>query len=207
VVTVEPWDSFVLVNGHAAHGEKSDSSNLALLCRVALGEPGEDTAAYGRAIAECATTLGSGRPLVQRLADLRVGRRSTPDRIRRASVRPTLTEATPGDLAMALPARLVTNLVEGLEALDALMPGVAAGGTLLYAPEIKFFDTRYRVSPDMESSVPRLFLAGDAGGHSRGVVYSALTGVLAGQGVLRALTGRVRPIPVRLECPGPSLEG
>jgi uncharacterized protein len=190
-VTVENWDSFVLVNGHSPHRGLSENTNFALLTRVTLADPVEDTMRYGRVIADCATTLGGGRPLIQRLKDLRMGRRSTPARLRRASVTPTLTEATPGDISMALPARILRNILEGLDRLDRVLPGVAAEGTLIYAPEIKFYDTRYRVTPDMETTVPAFFIAGDGSGHSRGIVYSAVTGLLAGQGVLRRLTGRV----------------
>jgi uncharacterized FAD-dependent dehydrogenase len=186
-VTVESWDSFVLVNGHAPYRGQSPNTNFALLTRVELTDPVEDAMRYGRVLADCATTLGGGRPLVQRLKDLRLGRRSTPGRIRRSTVRPTCAEATPGDISMAMPGRIVRNVVEALERLNALLPGVAAGGTLLYAPEIKFYDTRYRVSPDLETTVPAFFVAGDASGHSRGIVYSAVTGSLAGQGILRRL--------------------
>ena len=119
-------------------------------------------------------------------------------------MRPTLAEATPGDLAMALPSRIVLDLVEALDRLDTILPGVGAEGTLLYAPEIRYTDARYGVTPDLESSRPGFFVAGEGSGHARGVVYAAVTGVFAAHGVLRRLTGRVPEEPVSLVSTGPT---
>jgi uncharacterized FAD-dependent dehydrogenase len=85
---------------------------------------------------------------------------------------------------MALPHRVVVDLLEALETLDRVMPGVASGSTLLYAPEIKFYDTRYRVREGMETELPGFYVAGDASGHSRGIVFAALTGILAARHIL-----------------------
>ena len=80
---------------------------------------------------------------------------------------------------MALPQRVVTDILEGIKRLDRIMPGLAADGTLIYAPEIKFYDTRYRVRAGMETELPGFYVAGDASGHSRGIVFAAVTGILA----------------------------
>lgn len=128
------------------HEKKSNNTNFAFLTRIELTEPVEDTTAYGKSIAQLATTIGGGKPLIQRLGDLRRGgRRSTWARIRRSDVEPTLKHVTPGDIAMALPHRVVTNIIEGLEKLDRVLPGVASDHTLLYAPpEIKYYAMRQR---------------------------------------------------------------
>lgn len=183
-VVAEDHGDFVLVNGHAENEHKTQNTNFALLVRIELTDPVEDTTEYGRAIAKLATTIGGGRPILQRLKDLRQGRRSTLERIRRVPIEPTLKEFTPGDISMALPHRVVVDLVEALSMLDRVIPGVDSGSTLLYAPEIKFYDTRYRVRKGMETELPGFYVAGDASGHSRGIVFAALTGILAARHIL-----------------------
>lgn len=183
-VVAEDHGDFVLVNGHAENEKKTANTNFALLVRIELTNPVEDTTEYGRAIAKLATTIGGGKPILQRLKDLRQGRRSTLERIRRVPIEPTLPEFTPGDISMALPHRVVVDLVEALSMLDKVMPGVDSGSTLLYAPEIKFYDTRYRIRKGMETELPGFYVAGDASGHSRGIVFAAVTGILAARHIL-----------------------
>ena len=182
-VVREKYEEFSLVNGHAENELKTENTNFALLSHIELTDPVEDTTEYGRAIAKLATTIGGGRPIIQRLKDLNRGRRSTAERLRRVTISPTLTDATPGDISMALPDRVVVNLREGLEQLNNIIPGLTADNTFLYAPEIKFYDTRYPVTNEMETCVPGFFVAGDASGHSRGIVYSAVTGMIAGEAI------------------------
>ena len=186
-IVSEHFDDFVLVNGHARRDSKTDNTNFALLSRVVLTDPVEDTTKYGRDIARLATTIGGGKPIIQRLTDFLSGRRSTWDRISRSSIVPTLKDATPGDIAMAFPQRIATNLMEGLNVLNAIISGLVSNNTLLYAPEIKFYDTKYNVTPFMETSIRNFFVAGDASGHSRGIVYSAVTGMFAAEGVMKNL--------------------
>jgi len=189
-IVKEEYDEFVLVNGHAKWSSKTDNTNFALLSRVVLTDPVEDTTKYGRDIARLATTIGGGRPIIQRLTDFISRRRSTPGRLSKSTITPTLLDATPGDIAMAFPHRIVKNLIEGLELLDKVIYGLNSSNTLLYAPEIKFYDTRYIVNKFMETNLKNFFVAGDASGHSRGIVYSAVTGIFAAKGVLRNLSKR-----------------
>ena len=186
-IVSEKYDEFALVNGHAKWSSKTNNTNFALLSRVTLTDPVEDTTKYGRDIARLATTIGGGKPIIQRLTDFIAGRRSTWSRIGRSSIVPTLNDATPGDIAMAFPHRIVTNLIEGLNVLNKIITGLHSNNTLLYAPEIKFYDTKYNVTPDMETTCKNFFVAGDACGHSRGIVYSAVTGMFAAAGVLDRL--------------------
>ena len=183
-VVREDFDRFALVNGHAENERKSSNTNFALLVHVELTDPVEDTTQYGRAIAELATTIGGGLPILQRLKDLQQGRRSTSERIKRVRIEPTLGEFTPGDVSMALPQRIVVDILESIERLDRILPGLAADGTLIYAPEIKFYDTRYRVGAGMETALPGLHVVGDASGHSRGIVFAAVTGILSAKHIL-----------------------
>lgn len=182
-VVRETYEEFSLVNGHAENEEKTENTNFALLSHIELTDPVEDTTEYGRAIAKLATTIGGGRPIIQRLKDLKQGRRSTAERLRRVTISPTLTDVTPGDISMALPDRVVVNLLEGLDQLDNIIPGLTADNTFLYAPEIKFYDTRYPVSNSMETVIPGFYVAGDASGHCRGIVYSAVTGLIAAEAI------------------------
>ncbi|MCK4716903.1 MAG: NAD(P)/FAD-dependent oxidoreductase [Candidatus Marinimicrobia bacterium] len=186
-IVKEEFDDFVLVNGHAKWNSKTNNTNFALLSRVTLTDPVEDTTKYGRDIARLATTIGGGKPILQRLTDFVSGHRSTWDRIAKSAVTPTLTDVTPGDIAMAFPQRIVTNLMEGLSVLNQIISGLQSNSTLLYAPEIKFYDTKYTVTPNLETNVNNFFVAGDASGHSRGIIYSAVTGIFAAEGVLRNL--------------------
>jgi len=186
-VTIERFDGFALVNGHAEKKRKSTNTNMALLNRINLTNPVEDTTEYGRSIARLASTIGGGKPILQRYKDLRKGRRSTWERIRKVTIEPTLKDVTPGDISMALPRRVVQNILEAVEKLDAVIPGIASDSTLVYAPEIKFYDTKYEANEFLETNVPGLFVAGDASGFSRGIVYAAVTGMIAAQGVKRKL--------------------
>ena len=184
-ITLENYQDFVCVNGHAYRNRKSDNTNFAFLSKVILTDPVSDSHGYGVAIGRLASLIGGGKPILQRLGDLRRGRRSTWQRIHNGYVEPTLTEVTPGDIAMALPGRIVTNLVEGLEQLNLVVPGIADDSTLLYAPEIKFFSTQVATSSDLETSVSNLFVAGDGPGVSGNIVSAAATGIIPAKAIVR----------------------
>jgi len=136
-------------------------------------------------VAKLATTIGGKMPIIQRLEDLKNGRRSTTSRIEKSFVKPTLKNATPGDISMALPHRIVENILEGLEKLDKVINGVNSDSTLLYAPEIKFYSMRFLVNNDLETNMPNFFVAGDGAGLSRGIVASAATGIIAARGIMK----------------------
>jgi len=176
------------VNGHSMRSRGSPNTNFALLARVRLTQPLENTTEYGRHIAQLANTLGGRRPLIQRLGDLRGHRRSTWERIDRSHVEPTLRDATPGDISMAYPSRIVRDLLEGLEMLDRVVPGVDADSTLLYAPEIKFYAMRVQTDRQLRTAVPNRYVAGDGAGISRGIVGAAATGIIAARGITSELT-------------------
>lgn len=186
-VVKEEYEDFIATNGHSMTNERSDNTNFAFLVRVELTEPIENTVRYGRSIAKLATTIGGGKPVLQRMGDLRRGRRSTGKRLKKNQVINTLKDVTPGDISMALPHRIVTDIREGLEVLNEIIPGVAADSTLLYAPEIKFYSMQVIVNTDMESSITNLFAAGDGAGLSRDIVNAAATGVIAGRGILKKM--------------------
>jgi uncharacterized FAD-dependent dehydrogenase len=185
-ITTESYGDYVCVNGHSMRDTRSANTNFAFLVRVALTEPVENTTLYGQSIARLATTIGGGKPILQRLGDLKRGRRSTWERINKSYVTPTLGDVTPGDIGMALPARIVTDIKEGLDALSKVIPGIAEDSTLIYAPEVKFHALRVSVGKTMETNVRNLFAIGDGAGVSRGIVGAAVTGLIAA----REIAGR-----------------
>jgi len=187
MVGVEKYDGFVCVNGHSNSDHLSENSNFALVSEVVLTEPVENTTEYGKSIAHLATTIGGGKPILQRLEDLKKGRRSTWRRIEKGIVEPTLKDVVPGDISMALPHRIVKNIIEGLEKLDKIMPGINSGSTLLYASEIKLRSSKIKTSKYLETCVKNLFVAGDGAGVSGNIVGAAATGLIAGEGVIKSI--------------------
>jgi uncharacterized FAD-dependent dehydrogenase len=182
-VVKEEYPNFIATNGHSLASSQSDNTNFAFLVRLELTHPMENTTAYGVSIAELATTIGGRKPVIQRLGDLHRGRRSTETRIARNLVKNTLKEVTPGDISMALPHRIVMDVIEGLEVLSEIIPGVNADSTLIYAPEIKFYARKIEVDNKLQASLPNLYVAGDGAGLSRGIVAAAATGILAARGI------------------------
>lgn len=183
-VVEEVYDDFMGVNGHSMREKVSENTNFAFLVRMELTEPVENTSDYAFSIATIANTLGGGKPLLQRLGDLKKGRRSTWRRLKRSNVVPTLDNVTPGDIAMAMPYRLVIDIIEGLEALNRVIPGIASDSTLLYAPEIKLYAMRVDVNHGMKTKIDGLYAAGDGAGVSRGIVGAAATGIIAARDIL-----------------------
>jgi hypothetical protein len=183
-VAVEDYRGYVCVNGHSDSGHNSKNSNFAFVCEVNLTEPVENSIAYAESIAMVASTIGGGKPILQRLTDLRRGRRSTWSRLKKSLVKPSLTDVTPGDIAMALPHRIVTNILEGFEKLDEIMPGINSGSTLLYAPEVKFRSSRIKTDNNLQTNVSNLYVAGDAAGVSGSITGAAATGIIAARGIL-----------------------
>ncbi len=186
-VVEEVYDDFMGVNGHSMRDKLSENTNFAFLVRLELTEPVENTSDYAFSIATITNTLGGGKPILQRLGDLRKGRRSTWRRLERSNVVPTFDCVTPGDIAMALPHRVVVDIIEGLEALDKVMPGVASDSTLLYAPEIKLYAMRLEMDKNMKTRIDGLYGAGDGAGVSRGIVGAAATGIIAARDILEKI--------------------
>jgi hypothetical protein len=182
-VTQESYADFVCVNGHAFLDHKSDNTNFAFLSKVVLTEPVTDNQAYGESIGRLATLIGAGRPILQRFGDLKRGRRSTWGRVRKGYIVPTLTEVVCGDIAMALPERILTNICEGLDKLNLVIAGVANDETLLYAPEIKFFATQIETNDNLETRIHGLYIAGDGPGVAGNIVGAAATGLIPAKAI------------------------
>ena len=182
-VAVEDYGSYVCVNGYSNSDNNDKNSNFAFLCEVSLKEPLENSIAYAKSIAELTSLLGGGKPLLQTLYDFRDGRRSTWSRLEKSFVEPSLKDVVPGDIAMGFSHRIVQNIIEGLEILDRVMPGINSGSTLLYAPEVKFRSSSIQTDKILQTSVNGLFVAGDASGASGSITGAAATGIIAARGM------------------------
>ena len=180
-------DETIGVNGATFNERKSKNTNFALLVTLKLTVPYTDVLELGKSIAKIATKVGMGKPIIQRIGDLEKGRRSTWERISRSIISPTLRDVTPGDISMVLPHRVMVNILEAIERLDIVYPGLKSPQTLLYAPEIKYYSIRARVNQKMETNRPGIYVAGDGVGLSRGINIAAATGILAARGVIESL--------------------
>ena len=184
-VTKENYYGYICVNGHALKDKKSNNSNFAFISKVNLTEPVTNTREYGESIAKIANTLGGGKPIVQTLKDLKRGRRSTQDRINKGFLEPTLKDCVAGDLALVLPHRIITNILEGLEVLNKIIPGVANDETLLYGPEIKFFSNEIETDNNMKVNGENIYFIGDGAGKAGNIVTAAATGIMAARDILK----------------------
>lgn len=190
VVTMESTggsDPVVTVNGQSYTNRKTSNTNFALLVSTTFTEPFHEPIAYGKYIARLANILSNG-VLIQRLGDLLEGRRSTPARIERSIVEPTLKCATPGDLSFVLPYRYLKGIVEMLEAMNKLAPGVSSTHTLLYGVEVKFYSSRLQSNQTLETEIENMFAVGDGAGVSRGLIQASASGVIAAREIIKRLS-------------------
>jgi uncharacterized FAD-dependent dehydrogenase len=176
-------DPVVTVNGHSYAGRRTENTNFAMLVNTDFTAPFHEPIAYGKYIARLANIL-SGGVLVQRLGDLISGHRTNDLRIQNGLVQPTLKSAVPGDLSFVLPYRHLKGIIEMLEALDDLAPGVASRHTLLYGVEVKFYSLRPQLSPVLETEINNMFGVGDGAGVSRGLSLASASGVVAAREIL-----------------------
>lgn len=183
-VAKENYNGYICVNGHSLKEVKSNNSNFAFISKVNLTEPVTNTREYGECIAKIANTLGDGKPIIQTLRDLKMGRRSNMDRIKKGFIEPTLKDVVAGDLALVLPHRIIKNILEGLETLDNIIPGVNNGETLLYGPEIKFFSNEIDTNNHMKLENHNIYFVGDGAGKAGNIVTAAATGLIAARDIL-----------------------
>ncbi len=174
------------VNGHSYAHTKTNNTNFALLVSTFFTEPFDDPISYGRYIAGLANLLGKG-VIVQRLGDLRNGRRSTTERISKGKVEPSLKDATPGDLSFVMPYRYLVDILEMLQALDKITPGINSENTLLYGVEVKFYSMLPKLSKSFETEIKNLFAIGDGAGVSRGLIQASVSGVIAAREILKRI--------------------
>ena len=184
IVVNENTNGIVTVNGHSFEDEhrKTENTNFALLVAKHFSEPFKDSNGYGESIARLSNMLGGG-VIVQRFGDLERGRRSTQRRIEEGSVHPTLA-ATPGDLSLVLPKRILDGIVEMIYALDRIAPGVANDDTLLYGVEVKFYNMEVKLDEHLETLHQGLFVIGDGSGVTHSLSHASASGVFVARHIL-----------------------
>lgn len=186
-VAKENYYGYICVNGHALKDTKSNNTNFAFISKINLTEPVTNTRLYGESIAKIANVLGDGKPIIQSLKDLKNGRRSEWHRINKGFIEPTLKDCVAGDLALVMPHRIITNILEGLETLDKIIPGVANDDTLLYGPEIKFFSNEIATDSNFKLNNDNIYFIGDGAGKAGNIVTAAATGLVAARDILERI--------------------
>ncbi|MBQ9827606.1 MAG: hypothetical protein IJM62_02875, partial [Lachnospiraceae bacterium] len=182
-VVNENTNGIITVNGHSYEdpSKQTDNTNFALLVSKHFSEPFKDSNGYGESIARLSNMLGGG-VIIQRFGDLIRGRRSTPGRIQKSFVVPTL-QATPGDLSLVLPKRLLDGIIEMIYALDKVAPGTANEDTLLYGVEVKFYNMEVDVSERLESRHEGLYVIGDGSGITHSLSHASASGVYVARNI------------------------
>lgn len=184
IVVNENTNGIITVNGHSFEDEskKTANTNFALLVSKHFSLPFSDSNGYGESIARLSNMLGGG-VIVQRFGDLERGRRSTQKRIDECTVRPTLN-ATPGDLSLVLPKRILDGVIEMIYALDKIAPGTANDDTLLYGVEVKFYNMNVEVDHNLESKYKGLYVIGDGSGVTHSLSHASASGVFVADKII-----------------------
>lgn len=183
-VVNENTNGIITVNGHSYEdpAKQTANTNFALLVAKHFSEPFKDSNGYGESIARLSNMLGGG-VIVQRFGDLVRGRRSTPSRIEEAFITPTL-KATPGDLSLVLPKRILDGIIEMVYALDKVAPGTANDDTLLYGVEVKFYNMEVDINENLESCHSGLYIIGDGSGITHSLSHASASGVHVARSII-----------------------
>ncbi len=178
-----------VVNGHSYADKqlRTQNTNFALLVSTRFTEPFNQPIEYGRYIAQLGNMLTGGGVMVQRLGDLKAGRRTDLSRLKKSTTIPTLETAVPGDLSFVLPHRHLTSIIESIRAFDKVAPGLDSMNTLLYGVEVKFYSSKVKVSPKFETALPGFYAIGDGAGVTRGLMQASVTGVVVARDILGRL--------------------
>ena len=187
VVVNENTNGIVTVNGHSYEDENkhTENTNFALLVAKHFSEPFKDSNGYGESIARLSNMLGGG-VIVQRFGDLIRGRRSNKARIEENFVTPTLS-ATPGDLSLVMPKRILDGIIEMIYALDKIAPGTANDDTLLYGVEVKFYNMQVEIDNNLETRNKGLYIIGDCSGVTHSLSHASASGVYVARHILNQL--------------------
>jgi len=177
-------DALAVVNGHSYHDLKSNLTNFALLVSCKFTEPFNEPVEYGKYIARLANMLTGGKIMVQRLKDLKEGRRSTKNRIEKLSYKPTLQDAVPGDLSFVLPSRIINALLDTFDNLENICPGISSDETILYGVEVKFYSSNVVVDNNLKTKYNGLYAIGDGAGITRGLMQASISGVIAARDII-----------------------
>lgn len=190
-VVVENQDGIILCNGHAFKDSSlgTDNTNFALLVSHEFEEPFNNPNEFACEVAKLANKLSGGTVIVQRYGDIIRGRRSTTKRIKECFVRPSLKEAVPGDLGLVLPYNTMKSLIEMMQALNYVTPGIASDHTLFYGVEAKFYSARPEVDSTFETKIQNLYVGGDGAGITRGLAQAGANGVWVARNIIKKIEG------------------
>lgn len=177
-------NDLALVNGHSYKGKKSENTNLAILCSHHFSVPFNEPILYAQKVGQLLNMLGDKQILVQRLGDIRSGKRTWQKELAHGNVTPTLKDAVAGDITSAIPYRTMTSILGFIDQVDKVVPGFAGDETLLYAPEIKFYSNRIKMDTDLNTSIKNLHCLGDSSGWTRGLMMASVMGVIMGRRLL-----------------------
>ncbi|MBS5115557.1 MAG: NAD(P)/FAD-dependent oxidoreductase [Erysipelotrichaceae bacterium] len=185
-VVIENHSGTMLANGHAYHDPKlgSQNTNFALLVSHTFSEPFNEPNEFAHEVSQLANKLSNGSIIVQRYGDIKKGRRTTEKRLKEGYTNPTLKEAVPGDLGLVLPYNTMKSIIEMIEVLDHVTPGIANEHTLLYGVEAKFYSARPKVKEGFESEIKGLYMAGDGAGLTRGLAQAGANGILVSRHII-----------------------
>lgn len=181
-VAQENYDNnLAVVNGHSFKELKSDNTNLAILVSHNFSTPFNQPIEYAQKVGELTNMLANGHILVQRFGDILDGKRTWAKELMQSNVRPTLPDAIAGDITAAMPYRAMTNIINFIQAMDAVVPGFASYETLLYSPELKFYSNKIKMDEKFNTNVKGLHCLGDSSGWTRGLMMASVMGVLMGR--------------------------
>ena len=183
---IENHSGTMLANGHAYHDPKlgSKNTNFALLVSHTFSEPFNEPNEFAHEVSRLANKLSNGSVMVQRYGDIKRGRRTTEKRLKEGYTVPTLKEAVPGDLGLVLPYNTMKSIIEMIEALDKVTPGIANEHTLLYGVEAKFYSARPKVREGFECEIDDLYVAGDGAGLTRGLAQAGANGIIVARHII-----------------------
>ena len=186
-VVIENHSGTMLANGHAFHDPKlgSKNTNFALLVSHTFSEPFNQPNEFAHEVSRLANKLSNGSVIVQRYGDIKRGRRTTYKRLKEGYTVPTLPEAVPGDLGLVLPYNTMKSIIEMIEALDNVTPGIANEHTLLYGVEAKFYSARPKVREGFECEIDDLYVAGDGAGLTRGLAQAGANGIIVARHIIK----------------------
>lgn len=185
-VVQENYDDCVCVNGHSLSDNKCLNTNFALLVSCNFTDPFNEPILYGKSICQLSNMLADGKVMVQRLVDLKSKKRSTKSRIARLSIEPTLSDAEPGDLRYVFPANVIDSIVETLDNLANVIPGINGVNTILYSPEVKFYSSKVLLNNKLQSDkYSNAYFIGDSSGVTHGIMQSVMSGMYVAEDILK----------------------
>lgn len=177
-------DGLAVVNGHSYKDKKTANTNLAILCSHHFTIPFNQPILYAKKVGQLMNMLGGGSILVQRLGDIREGKRTWQKELSFSNVRPTLVDAVAGDITAALPYRTMISILGFIDQVDKVVPGFGSSETLLYGPEIKFYSNRIIMDEKLNTSIKNLYCLGDSSGWTRGLMMASVMGIYAAKMLL-----------------------